>query len=313
MKPKVYIDGQAGTTGLQIMERLSQREDLELLKLPDHLRHDEEARKAVMKEADLVFLCLPDAAAKEAVQLCDASTRVIDASTAHRTSWTYGFPELSAQTAADIRNARMVANPGCHATGMIALVYPLIQSGLLKPDTFLTVFSLTGYSGGGKKMIADYEAQDQPGHENLAAARPYALSLQHKHLPEMMKITGLTVTPAFIPVVDNYYKGMLSMIPVDQSMLTRHVTRQELVDLYADWYQNALSVRVSAQEDTKLAADALAGMDFLEIHVNGNEDQFVLTALFDNLGKGASGAAVQNMNLMLGLEPDAGLHLDQNT
>lgn len=309
MKPKVYIDGQAGTTGLQIASRLESRPDLELLKLPDDQRHDLRARKAMMEQADLVFLCLPDDAAKEAAAFCPAATKLIDASTAHRTSWTYGFPELSPAHQAEIQQAMRVANPGCHATGMIALIYPLVASGLLKPETFLSVFSLTGYSGGGKSMIAQYESMQEPGHENLEAPRPYALGLRHKHLPEMVKITGLTTTPALIPVVDHYYKGMLSTIAIHPSMLTREMSREDLVQFYQDWYKDAPLIIVHDQPEAKLAADQLAGSDRLMICVNGNDEQLLLQAVFDNLGKGASGAAVENMNLMLGLDPLAGLQL----
>lgn len=303
-KPKVYIDGQAGTTGLQIAARLENRQDLQLLKLPDDKRHDDKARKAIMKEADLVFLCLPDAAAIEAVKLCDPTTKIIDASTAHRTKWTYGFAELDEKHRKDIQSSMKVANPGCHATGMISLLYPLVQSGLLKPDAFVSVFSLTGYSGGGKKMIAQYES------ENLEAARPYALSLSHKHLPETVKVTGLETTPAFLPVVDNFYKGMLTSLVITPDMLTKPAGVEDIRQLYQTWYLDEPLIQVAANKDEgNLAADAMAGKDGLEIHVNGNDGQILLQSLFDNLGKGASGAAVQNMNLMLGLEPLSGLNM----
>lgn len=304
MKPKVYIDGREGTTGLQIYDRLSGREDIELLLIDEARRKDPAERKKFLNAADLVFLCLPDAAAVEAVSLIEnENTRVIDCSTAHRTAegWVYGFPELSAERREAIRTARRVANPGCHATGFISIVYPLVRLGLLSPDAALSCFSLTGYSGGGKKMIAQYEGEGRD--PELDSPRIYGLSQSHKHLPEMQKVCGLTVPPVFSPIVADYYKGMASTVPLflDAETLTAALT---------DYYRGGAAVRVCAEwEKPMLGAGALAGRDSLHLIVQGNHERSTVTALFDNLGKGASGAAVQNMNLMLGFEETAGLEL----
>lgn len=304
MKPKVYIDGKEGTTGLQIYDRLAAREDIALLLIDEEKRKDRLERKKFLNAADLVFLCLPDAAAVEAVSLIDNDhTRVIDCSTAHRTdpAWAYGFPELSAERREAIRTSRRVANPGCHATGFISIVYPLVQMGLISPDAALSCFSLTGYSGGGKKMIAQYEGGERD--PELDSPRIYGLSQEHKHLPEMQKVCGLTVPPVFSPIVADYYKGMAATVPLflDRETLGRALT---------EYYRGAAAVRVSAAwEGTMLAAGTLAGSDSLHLIVQGNHERSTVTALFDNLGKGASGAAVQNMNLMLGFEETAGLEL----
>lgn len=304
MRPKIYIDGKEGTTGLQIYERLGTRDDIELLLIDPDKRKDLEERRRFLNAADIVFLCLPDAAAREAVSLIEnPHTRVIDASTAHRTAagWAYGFAELSPAHRMAIQQASRVANPGCHATGFISAVYPLVSHGLLSKDTPLTCFSLTGYSGGGKKMIASYEAQEKSA--DLYAPRIYGLNLQHKHLPEMQTICNLTQPPVFCPVVDDYYKGMattVSLPGIDAQavweVLSTHYTRQSLV-----------SVAPQHTEASMLSANTFAGRDSLTLYVNGHETQTIVTALFDNLGKGASGAAVQNMNLMLGLEETTGL------
>lgn len=307
-KPIIYIDGQAGTTGLQIASRLKERDDLELIFLEDEKRHDNDARKAMMEKADLVFLCLPDAAAIEAAAMCPEDTLLIDASTAHRTdpSWTYGFPELNAQAKEAVKKSRRTANPGCHATGAIALLSPLVQSGLLDPEAFVSIYSLTGYTGGGKKMIAEYE--NNPS-DPLQAPGTYARGLHHKHLPEIEKFTGLKTTPAFLPVVADYPRGMLVSIAIDSRTLREKKSLEELRALYADWYKESPVISVSETEGT-LYAGTLAGSDSLRIEVSGNEQQILLQALFDNLGKGASGAAIQNMNLMLNLDECAGLHLE---
>lgn len=304
MKPKVYIDGKEGTTGLQIYDRLAAREDIELLLIDEDKRKDLAERKKFLNAADLVFLCLPDAAAVEAVGLIDNDrTRVIDCSTAHRTdpAWAYGFPELSAERREAIRTSKRVANPGCHATGFISIAYPLVQRGLLLPDTALSCFSLTGYSGGGKKMIAQYE--DSGRDPALDSPRIYGLNQAHKHLPEMQKICGLTVPPVFSPIVADYYKGMAATVPL-------FLDRGDAASALAEHYRGSAVVRVSAVwEGTMLAANTLAGSDSLSLIVQGNHQRSTVTALFDNLGKGASGAAVQNMNLMLGFEETAGLEL----
>ena len=310
-KPKVYIDGKEGTTGLQIYERLGNRDDIELLLIDEDKRKDTEERRKFLNAADLVFLCLPDAAAIEAVSLIDnPNTRVIDASTAHRTDpgWDYGFPELSAQHLENIKKSKRVANPGCHATGFIACVYPLVAMGILPADALLSSFSLTGYSGGGKKMIAQYESADKE--TALFAPCPYGMGQGHKHLPEMQAVCGLAHKPVFSPIVDDYYKGMATTVPLHMSQLKGVSTVAEVRQKLQDYYAGQAMVTVSDQADTaKLYGNAKAGQDTLEIIVAGNDEQFTVTALFDNLGKGASGAAVQNMNIMLGFEATAGLNV----
>ena len=310
-KPKVYIDGKEGTTGLQIYERLGSRDDIELLLIDEDKRKDTEERRKFLNAADLVFLCLPDAAAIEAVSLIDnPNTRVIDASTAHRTNpdWDYGFPELSAQHLENIKKSKRVANPGCHATGFIACVYPLVAMGILPADALLSSFSLTGYSGGGKKMIAQYESADKEA--ALFAPCPYGMGQGHKHLPEMQSVCGLSHKPVFSPIVDDYYKGMATTVPVHMSQLKGVCSVAEVRQKLQDYYAGQKMVTVSAAADTaKIYGNAKAGQDTLEIIVAGNDEQFTVTALFDNLGKGASGAAVQNMNIMLGFEADKGLNV----
>ena len=310
-KPKVYIDGKEGTTGLQIYERLGPRDDIELLLIDEDKRKDTEERRKFLNAADLVFLCLPDAAAVEAVSLIDnPNTRVIDASTAHRTNpaWDYGFPELSAAHRAAIAASKRVANPGCHATGFIACVYPLVAMGILSADGLLSSFSLTGYSGGGKKMIAQYESDDKE--QALFAPSPYGMGQGHKHLPEMKTVCGLTHKPVFSPIVDDYYKGMATTVPLHMSQLKGVSTAAEVRQKLQDYYAGQKMVTVSDCADTaKIYGNAKAGEDTLEIIVAGNDEQLTITALFDNLGKGASGAAVQNMNIMLGLEESTGLNV----
>ena len=309
MKPIVYIDGKDGTTGLQIYDQLSVRSDIELLLIDEEKRKDAQARKACINQADIVFLCLPDAAAREAVAMVEnPATRVIDASTAHRTApgWVYGFPELKAGQKEAIANAKWVANPGCHATGFISVVYPLIAAGVLPAHADLTCFSLTGYSGGGKKMIAQYEAADRGA--ELSSPCPYGLGQGHKHLPEMQTICGLAKPPVFVPVVDDYYKGMATTVMLHMSQLTGVSSLQQVQEIYQAHYAGQKLVQVAPDTDTaKLYANAKAGSNSLSIVAAGNDGQFTVTALFDNLGKGASGAAVQNMNLMLGLEETTGL------
>lgn len=309
MKPIVYIDGKDGTTGLQIYDRLSARDDIDLLLIDEEKRKDPEARKACINQADIVFLCLPDSAAREAVAMVEnPATRVIDASTAHRTApgWVYGFPELKAGQKEAIANAKWVANPGCHATGFISVVYPLIAAEVLPADADLTCFSLTGYSGGGKKMIAQYEAADRGA--ELSSPCPYGLGQGHKHLPEMQTICGLAKPPVFVPVVDDYYKGMATTVMLHMSQLAGVSSLQQVQEIYQAHYAGQKLVHVAPDTDTaKLYANAKAGSNSLSIVAAGNDVQFTVTALFDNLGKGASGAAVQNMNLMLGLEETTGL------
>lgn len=309
MKPKIYIDGKDGTTGLQIYDRLAGRKDLELLLIDEDKRKDTAERQKLMNAADIVFLCLPDAAAIEAVELVtNPETCIIDASTAHRTApgWDYGFPELSAEHRAHIASSKRIANPGCHASGFISAVYPLVAHGIVPPDYPMTCFSLTGYSGGGKKMIAQYETDKT---EELYAPRIYGLSLNHKHLPEMQKICGLHKAPVFLPVVDDYYKGMATTIQLRNDLLAPGTTAQRVWETLRDHYADAQMVTVAPFGGTTpmIAGNAMAGKDTLQLIVYGNEEQTAVTALFDNLGKGASGAAVQNMNIRLGLEESTGL------
>jgi len=321
-RPKVYIDGKEGTTGLQIYDRLARREDIELLLIDEDKRKDVGERKKFLNAADLVFLCLPDAAAVEAVSLIENdTTRVIDCSTAHRTAegWVYGFPELRGQRE-KIKTATRVANPGCHATGFISIVYPLAHMGLLPSDTPLSCFSLTGYSGGGKKMIARYESGERA--PALSSPALYGLLQNHKHLPEMRAVCGLAVNPVFVPIVDNYYKGMASTVPLHMSQLrgvsTLHEVWEKLHGFYVETAGEEGVIRVEmdptdpesgVDSGFKIYANTWRGKDTLSIILAGNDGQFTITALFDNLGKGASGAAVQNMNLMLGFEETAGLNL----
>lgn len=310
MKTKVYIDGQSGTTGLQIYDRIGQREDLELLRIPEELRHDPNERKKYLNSADIVFLCLPDEGAREAVSFIDnPNVRVIDASTAHRTNpdWTYGYPELSKAQRAAIRTSKRVANPGCHATGFISTTAPLMAMGVIPKDYPMSCYSLTGYSGGGKKMIAEYEAEGRS--ELLNAPGIYGLNLQHKHLPEMQTVTGLAYPPVFMPVVDDYYKGMATTIMLQNRLLPGQPSAEEICAKLADYYRDEhfVSVVPFGENDSKLYANKLAGTNRLEIVVCGHEEQTTVTAVFDNLGKGASGAAVQNMNIMLGLPEETGL------
>ena len=310
-KAKVYIDGKEGTTGLQIYERLGGREDIELLLIDEAKRKDLDERRKLINAADLVFLCLPDAAAIEAVSLVEnPNTRVIDASTAHRTNtnWDYGFAELSSAHREAIKTSKRVANPGCHATGFISTVYPLVAMGLLPAEAALSCFSLTGYSGGGKKMIAEYEGPDKG--QALYSPSVYAIAQGHKHLPEMRHVCGLTTNPVFSPIVDDYYKGMATTVPLHRSMLKGVSGLQDVWKALRDYYAGQKLVQVAELDSiAKLCGNAKAGQDDLSIILAGNDEQFTVTALFDNLGKGASGAAVQNMNIMLGLDETTGLSL----
>ena len=296
MKTKVYIDGQSGTTGLQIYDRIGARDDLELMRIDEDKRHDLSERMKYINAADIVFLCLPDDGAREAVSLIDSDhVRVIDASTAHRTAdgWVYGFPELFRAQRRAIAGARFVANPGCHATGLISTTAPLVRMGILPADYPVTCFSLTGYTGGGKKMIAQYTSAGRP--EALNAPGIYGLNQKHKHLPEMLKYTGLAYQPVFLPVVDDFAQGMASTIQLQTRLLAGHPGAREVRERLAEYYAGETFVRVASFEEKPgtLYANALAGTNFLEIHVCGDETNVTVTALFDNLGKGASGAAVR--------------------
>ena len=302
---KVFIDGSAGTTGLRIRERLAERQDLEVVALPEETRKDPAARKAAIESADVAFLCLPDAAAIEAVELAgDASTVIIDTSTAHRTNdaWAYGFPELEGQRA-KIAASKRIANPGCHASGFIALVEPLVRNGILPAEAALTAFSLTGYSGGGKKMIADYETTSTPLH---LGGRQYALGQTHKHLPEMVKVCGLSKAPVFSPIVVPHHSGMEVTVPLFADQVKGGL--EAIRACYRSYYASGL---VKFAEDSSeggfLSSAALSGRDDLEVSAYGNDDRIILVARFDNLGKGASGAAIQNMNIVLGCDEATGL------
>ena len=303
---KVFIDGSAGTTGLRIVERLEQRKDLELLILPDDLRKDPAARADALATADIAFLCLPDDAAKESAALAAGSrVKIIDTSTAHRTdpAWVYGMPELTGQTQRIVESSR-IANPGCHASGFVALVAPLVEHGLLQQDTPLTCFSLTGYSGGGKKMIAQYE--DPNRDPLLNAPRQYALTQSHKHLKEMVALCKLDCAPVFCPIVGDFYSGMEVTVPLFAGQLSG--TAADVADLYRSYYRGGLiHFDEAADPDGLLSASAYAARDVMGVSVYGNGERILLTARFDNLGKGASGAAIQNMNLLLGLDQATGL------
>ena len=308
----VFIDGKEGTTGLRIFDRLAERGEFSLLTLPEEKRKDADARREAIHAADIAILCLPDAAARESVALAEGSkTRILDTSTAHRVApgWAYGFPELSKKHRDAVVSGQYVAVPGCHATGFIAPVAPLVELGIIPKAAHLNVTSLTGYSGGGKKMIAEYEAERT--NKALNAPRPYGLALHHKHLPEMAAVTGLDTAPNFVPVVADYYAGMETMIPLDVTALG--VSAPQVASALAKYYAGQPMVKVhplcEGTDGGFLAANKLAGKDTLEIYCLANPDgtRMQLISLFDNLGKGSSGAAVQCMNLMLGLEETRGL------
>lgn len=306
----VFIDGREGTTGLQIEERLATRADLQLLQIDPDKRKDPAARKELLNAADFIFLCLPDDAAREAVAMIEnPAVRVIDASTAHRTdpNWDYGFPELSTAHRAAIEKSHRVANPGCHASGFISIVYPLVQAGLIDKDAPLYAYSLTGYSGGGKKLIAEYEAPDRdPRHDSH---RIYGLNQHHKHLPEMQAVCGLTVPPVFSPILGDFYKGMATTLLLQTATMPHHPTAQAVQQALAAHYAGSRFVSVAplGGDESVIYADTLAGTNRMRLLVCGNDAQLTVTALFDNLGKGASGAAVQNLNLMMGVPEDTGL------
>lgn len=315
MKTKVFIDGSEGTTGLRINERFQRRDDIELLHISPELRKEPEERKKLIHASDITFLCLPDEAARESAALAEGEdTIIIDASTAHRTEegWAYGFPELSEGHREAVRNGKRIAVPGCYASGFISLVYPLIAGKILPKDYPVSSFALSGYSGAGKRVIAAYEGADRP--KELSSGREYALTQQHKHLKEMKKITGLARTPLFSPIIDDYYSGMLVSVPLYADMLSRKETPESLLDYYMQYYQNQRLIQVSAANDAVaasgfIAGNGLSGWDGLKIYVTGNEERIVVSSQFDNLGKGASGAAIQCMNIILGCDEAKGLDL----
>ena len=304
---KVFIDGSAGTTGLKIFDRLSKREDISLITLPEEVRKDISARKDAINSADVAFLCLPDAAAIEAVSLIEnESVKVIDTSTAHRTNplWAYGFPELSGKREL-IKNSKRIANPGCHASGFIALVNPLVEKGIIDKDVLLTGVSITGYTGGGKKMIAEYEGEKP---ELYNAPRQYGLSQTHKHLPEIQKLCGLNNLPVLCPIVSDYPRGMEVTVPIFKKDVKGNI--EDIKNTYRELYTGkVVKFNENGDEGGFLSASAFAGKDGMEISVYGNEDRILLVSRFDNLGKGTSGAAIQNMNILLGVEETTGLTL----
>ena len=304
---KVFIDGSAGTTGLRIAQRLGGREDLKVLTLPAELRKDAQAREEIINASDVAFFCLPDAAAVEAAALVHGNTAVIDTSTAHRTAegWEYGFPELSGRRGR-IAGSRRIANPGCHASGFIVLVEPLVRHGLILPETVLSCFSVTGYSGGGKSMIAAYEEENRDA--SLSSPRQYALGQEHKHLKEMVRICALETAPVFCPVMADYYSGMVVTVSLFQKDLRS--TPEDVIALYKNLYHGPI-VRYVPCTENMLAGNALSGRDDMEVTVAGNSERILLISRFDNLGKGASGAAIQNMNLLLGLDETTGLVLKE--
>ncbi len=315
MKTKIFIDGSEGTTGLRIFERFEGRDDIELLKIPSELRKDPKEIKKYINASDITFLCLPDAAAREAVALVDNdNVRIIDTSTAHRTEqgWAYGYPELSKEHREAIKNGKRIAVPGCHATGFITLAYPLVAGGILPSDYPISAFSLTGYSGGGKKMIAEYEAEDRI--EELKAPREYALGQTHKHLKEMKAITGLDRLPLFSPIVADYYSGMVVTIPLYVDMLKGDNTPESIHNFFEKYYDGEQFIKVmpfGAEADSRgfLGGNGCSGWDGIQIFVTGNEDRILVSTRFDNLGKGASGAAIQCLNIMLGCDESKGLNL----
>ena len=308
---KVFVDGREGTTGLRIIDRLKNRKDIELMLISEDKRKDSEERRKYLNSCDIAFLCLPDNAAIEAVSMVkNENVRIIDTSTAHRTDpdWVYGFPELNRELAEKLPTAKRVAVPGCHASGFNALVSPLVEAGVISDDALITCFSLTGYSGGGKKMIAQYENDKQ---EEMNSARIYALGQTHKHLPEMAAVSGLKNAPVFSPIVDDYYSGMLVTVPFFKSQVKGGI--EAVKSAYIKKYADKKFIDVSDIDGNlignMLGSNNLSGKDKMQIFVTGNEERFTVSARFDNLGKGASGAAVQCMNIMLGFDETEGLDL----
>jgi N-acetyl-gamma-glutamyl-phosphate reductase len=314
MKKTVFIDGQHGTTGLKINERLNDRKDIELIEIPEANRKNPQAKEKLLNEADIVFLCLPDDAARQSVGLIkNKAVCVIDGSTAHRVTegWVYGLPELKKEQRALIKNSKRITVPGCHATGFIAMLYPLVAMGIVGPDYPVTCHTTAGYSGGGKAMIADYQAENVPDY--IKNPRPYSLALNHKHVPEMTKIVGLVHPPIFAPTVVNVYNGEIISIPLIVPGLKKKLTAKEMRAVLAEYYTGEKFIKViSYPADDYLKNGYMTftdcnGTNNLEIFVFGNDERILLSARFDNLGKGASGAAVQNMNLVLGVNEATGL------
>lgn len=313
MKYKIYVDGSEGTTGLKINERLEKRNDIEILKINPDKRKDINERKKYINEADIVFLCLPDAAAKEAITLVEnSSTKIIDASTAHRINpdWAYGLPELGIELRKKIQSSKRVAVPGCYATGFISIVYPIVAANIIPKDYPLTCHALSGYSGGGKKLISQYES---PQGHNFESPQLYALGLSHKHIPEMTVISGLEFSPIFSPIVCSYFKGMSVCVPLHRRLLPDNLSMEKIHEFISDYYSNEEFIKVMPLGMEKefpnsfLGATRVNDTNYLEIFVTGNEEQIMLVSVLDNLGKGSSGAAIQNMNIMLGFDENTGL------
>ena len=307
---KVYIDGQEGTTGLKILERFKDRNDIELLRIDEDKRKDNDERKKLINSSDFTFLCLPDAAAKEAVAMAGDKVRIIDASTAHRTNpdWAYGFPELGKDFRSKIEQSNRTAVPGCYASGFISMVYPLVKLGIMPEDYPVTCHAVSGYSGAGKKAIAAYEGENRPA--DFDTPRQYALTQQHKHLPEMQKICGLSYAPAFNPLVCDYFSGMVVSVPIFTRLLTKKYTPDDIRKSLAEFYGDAYFVKVMPEgepEDGFIGANNISGTNNMQIFVNGNDERLILCSRLDNLGKGASGAAVQCLNIMMGIDEKTGL------
>lgn len=307
---KVYIDGQEGTTGLKILERFKNRSDIELLQIDEDKRKDNDERKKMINSSDYTFLCLPDEAAREAVAMADDHVRIIDASTAHRTNsdWAYGFPELGAELREKIANSNRVAVPGCYASGFSSMVYPLIKLGIMPADYPVSVHAVSGYSGAGKKAISVYEGENRPS--DFDSPRQYALTQQHKHLPEMQKICGLEYAPTFNPIICDYFSGMVVSLPIHTRLLTKKYTADDIRKALSDYYAGSFFVNVMPEgepQDGFIGANNLSGTNMMEIFVNGNDERLIICSRLDNLGKGASGAAVQCLNIMMGIDEKTGL------
>ena len=307
---KIYIDGQEGTTGLKILERFKNRNDIEMLRIAEDKRKDNEERKKMINSSDFTFLCLPDVAAREAVAMADERVRIIDASTAHRTNpeWAYGFPELGKDFREKIQKSNRVAVPGCYACGFISIGYPLVKLGIMPADYPVSVHAVSGYSGAGKKAIAVYESADRP--KEFDSPRQYALTQQHKHLPEMQKICGLEYAPTFNPIVCDYFSGMVVSLPIHTRLLTKKYSADDVREALSEYYANSYFVKIMPQDEPSdgfIGANNLSGTNFMEIFVNGNDDRLIICSRLDNLGKGASGAAVQCLNIMMGIDEKTGL------
>ena len=309
---KIFIDGSQGTTGLKIFERFENRSDIELLKIDEDKRKDTAERARLINESDITFLCLPDAASIEAVSLVENdSVKIIDTSTAHRTSdgWAYGFPELDAEFRERIKTMNRIAVPGCYASGFNSIVYPLVKRGVISPDYPLTCYAMSGYTGAGKKGIAQYE--DEGRSAELDSPRQYALTQEHKHLKEMKDISGLTRVPFFAPHICDYPCGMVVSIPLFADMLEKKLTKADIREIFAEHYdgEQFIKVREPGYSESMIGSNNFAGRDDMELEINGNDERILITSRFDNLGKGASGAAIQCMNIALGIEESTGLRI----